>query len=329
MNKQPIIEYLTGEGAYPDEPDGRDLFIATAGQSKVDWEKGFDIYHNLDLELEIKNQGSSLSCVGQAVAYYAEVLQYIEVADEVEPEDYREFSAKSIYAQIRLPERGGSYLRDGVKTMVDYGINSEDVVESGSIEDVYLDKGFLTKENIAEAKIYQSEKFYMTAHYNDIDAVAEAIEVGNGAIIGFWGSNSGMQTAFITPPPEDYSERIWGHAVYGCGFLIINGKKYIKFVNSWGKSWGEKGFGYISEDYFKAKRVFSPWTLIDKKNTMANFKVLIVRDGQKWGVGIDTDRNLFVEYASSEEEYKLLGKKFGVEVIKKDGTFVEPNLIIK
>ena len=28
-------------------------------------------------------------------------------------------------------------------------------------------------------------------------------------------------------------------------------KKYIKFVNSWSTAWGDKGFGYMGEDYMK------------------------------------------------------------------------------
>lgn len=317
MTEKPYLR--PGTGALPDKEDARDLVFMASFQ-EIDWEAGFDVYKNIGFIPNVKNQGSSLSCVGQSTAYYAEVLEYAETGK------YKEMSAKSIYAQIRLGS-GGAYLRDGVKTMVDYGINLENRVTSGLREIQYQQKAFLEVEALLkQAKIYRSKSFYMTPLNNDIDIVARAIQKGNGAIIGFWGSNSGVREADIVPPPEDWSERIWGHAVYACGFGIRNGKKVIKFINSWDSSWGIGGYGYISEDYFKAKRVFSPWTLIDKQNIMANYETVIVRDGKKFGVGIDTGTGLYVEYASSEDEYKLLGKKFGIEVIKEDGSFVEPNI---
>jgi len=320
MTDKPYLR--PGAGALPDKEDARDLVFMASFQ-EINWEVGFDVYYYLGLTPQVKNQGSSFSCVGQATAYYAEVLNYIEESK------YKEMSAKSIYSQIRLPNRGGAYLRDGIKMMVDYGINLEDMVTSGRREIQYEQKAFLDKKSVLEqAKIFRSKSFYMTPVNNDIDVIAKAIEKGHGAVIGFWGSNSGVQTADIVPPPEDWSERIWGHAVFACGFGMRNGKKVIKFINSWDSSWGDGGYGYISEDYFKAKRVYSPWTLIDKQNIMADFNIVIVRDGKKFGVGIDSGTGLFVEFAKTEDEYKLLGAKYGIEVIKEDGSFVEPNIVL-
>ena len=48
--------------------------------------------------------------------------------------------------------------------------------------------------------------------------------------------------------------------------IIIDGKEYIIFVNSWGNGFGENGFGYIGKDYFEAGQIFNPWTLLDQKS---------------------------------------------------------------
>lgn len=38
------------------------------------------------------------------------------------------------------------------------------------------------------------------------------------------------------------------HAVVAVGVVKINGKEYLKFKNSWGKYWGQDGYGYLEMD---------------------------------------------------------------------------------
>lgn len=58
---------------------------------------------------------------------------------------------------------------------------------------------------------------------------------------------------------------------FNYGVLIVghydnfNGTKkgYFKFQNSWGKQWGEKGFGYISYAAFKKQKCLDMWIITD------------------------------------------------------------------
>jgi C1A family cysteine protease len=45
-----------------------------------------------------------------------------------------------------------------------------------------------------------------------------------------------------------------------------NGKKVIKCPNSWGTDWGDKGYLYLDEDYFKSNNVYVPNVLLDQAN---------------------------------------------------------------
>lgn len=62
------------------------------------------------------------------------------------------------------------------------------------------------------------------------------------------------------PDPKDPNYCYGGHAVCLCGFNDED--KTIKFKNSWGKSWGENGYGFIS--YYYARRyLWDAWVAKD------------------------------------------------------------------
>ena len=42
----------------------------------------------------------------------------------------------------------------------------------------------------------------------------------------------------------------YGVLIVGYNDNLSDGKGYFTFKNSWGKNWGDKGYGYISYDYF-------------------------------------------------------------------------------
>jgi C1A family cysteine protease len=61
----------------------------------------------------------------------------------------------------------------------------------------------------------------------------------------------------VIPLPAPNERPVGGHAIVIVGF--DDNQKRIKFVNPWGPSWGEHGFGYLSYDYIE-KFMDEAWT---------------------------------------------------------------------
>ncbi len=78
--------------------------------------------------------------------------------------------------------------------------------------------------------------------------------------MGVGGQNNGSWLSPFPLPPTKIS---WRHFLYGGKAKLIDGKKHIGFANSWGKSIGDNGWQWISEDYFNVPNaIFSIWTLM-------------------------------------------------------------------
>jgi len=262
-----MIGYKEGQnGAFQDRPDFRDRqFSEVMGAAQPDWVKGYEI----EGISKVENQNGSGSCVGQAFSKYAEVLHWYDEGIKVD------LSAKFIYGQIYLPQ-GGAYLRDAAKILVDKGDAEESLITSyeaqnapseAFMRDLVLDHQALENAIKYRGKEYRNVKI-------DIDEMALAIESGNGMVFAATGTNLGWATADVRKPLPN--ENKWGHAIYAVGYGMRNGKKAIKFINSWGTGWGEDGYGWMNEDYFfqyeQAPEIYDPlyifqgWTIIDIKN---------------------------------------------------------------
>jgi len=53
----------------------------------------------------------------------------------------------------------------------------------------------------------------------------------------------------MIPYPDNPDNVYGGHAVCAVGF--DDKTQLVKFKNSWGESWGDHGYGYISYDYVR------------------------------------------------------------------------------
>ena len=268
------MEY--GTGAVKDLRDERNYEYdhLIFGEPIVDWEVGFDIEKKLKTTLPVKDQKSSTSCVGQAWASYLYVKNWLELAkiyQEKTIEHLSELSAKAIYSQITLGYKAGARIADGGKLAKNWGAISELIVpsqENGlTSEDFMINKSWWTALITEQAKVLQVKEYRIIRAEDNIDMVAQTIQENDGAVIGFTGSNnSTWRNTFPKPPKPE--EKTWGHALYGGKFKLINGKKHIGILNSWGKDTGEQGWQWIDEIYFKSGNVFNPWTLIDKPNAI-------------------------------------------------------------
>lgn len=294
-----------GKGAIPDSMDERDYkYSELAGvTTPFNWQEGFDIERKMDWFLKVESQNGSLSCVGQSWAKYAEVLEMIE------NKNFTDLSAKDIYQRIFGP-KGGAEIRLGGKLLTALGVNTElDVpsyMDGKPPTEAYM-REFMAGDS--EALVYKAKSYASVIPFS-IDSIAQVIRDNNGCVSGFNGDNVGWSSAFVKPPVKIE----WGHAVYLVGAKLINGKKYIKFINSWGTGWGEKGFGYFGEEYLS--NMFSLWTLIDQINPN-NKKMLIKIDKDNNQYLIDEETRIGFSIANEQALAEITGhyKKFGDPVL--------------
>ena len=186
---------------------------------------------------EIKNQGTSSSCVAQATAYYVQLLNFLETGTQVE------MSARDIYSLIYLPS-GGAYVQDAFKKVCNTGCVVEAEAPSYIVTNGVKtppDEGFMrnradiTPTDQNDGMTYLA-KSYVTWNNTNIDLYKQAIVQGNGMVAVTWGNNQCFQTSPVLVPDLP-SQMVWRHGILFTGYDDI--KKQLEFVNSW-NGWGER-----------------------------------------------------------------------------------------
>lgn len=255
-----------GNGCVVDTSDERDFeldHLLGAGEP-FDWEKGYDVEGELGITIPVKDQNGSYSCVGQAIASLAYVLNCAEVKASGIANKVPEMSAKSVYSQITLGYGKGSSIRDAMSLLCDYGINTEEDVPSYKDgkppkEDFFMGKLWMNSGLDDKAKMFKGKEFRTLRAKDNIDLMAQAIRDNYAVVLGVQGCNNGTWRDIF----PQVGNKDWGHAMLGGKAVMIGGKKYIGVLNSWGLKTGGQGWQWLGEEWFKDDYVFNPWFYID------------------------------------------------------------------
>jgi hypothetical protein len=92
---------------------------------------------------------------------------------------------------------------------------------------------------------------------NFLDNINKSLAIGRPVEIGLFVYDSFMNTrnGWISLPNKKLEKNQGGHAValVGVGPYDVKQpqKNFYKFINSWGPTWGDKGFGFLPEDFVK------------------------------------------------------------------------------
>lgn len=219
-----------------DTPDSRDHIYNTARPATV------RIPTSVDMRLTcsaIEDQGNLGSCTGNAIAGAIELI-------DRRNRKMLDVSRLFIYYEERVLEGttnsdDGAYIRDGLKVVNKKGAPLESLWP-------YVESQFAVQPN---ANAYtDAAKRKVTAYQRCVDftAVRLALAAGNPVVVGFdvyasFETLSVARTGMMPYPNVLREQYLGGHAVCLVGYND-NTQRFIA-RNSWGTSWGDRGYFYM------------------------------------------------------------------------------------
>lgn len=253
---------LEGTGWIPDEYDRRDYTPNAPPVRKIFRPiLAADLPRKVDIRAScppIRDQGDLGSCTAHAVVGAMETL---EKTFKEKTQDYSElfeyFMARRRIAGL-VGDTGVS-IRDGIKAAAQFGIALESCWP-------YLTWRFDIEPDacIDQAKQFQALTYVSLYTVHDIKAT---VNEGLPVCIGFSVFDN-LAGGPDVPLPYGYEE-IGGHAVLIVGYdddYVIDGNKgAFIFRNSWGKDWGEDGYGYLPYWYFENDCASDFWVILTRE----------------------------------------------------------------
>jgi len=204
---------------------------------EVDWRK---------FDAPIRNQGNSGSCTGFSSAGSHQFLQIKE-----DPKTVFAPSGYFAYYNARVTEGSvnqdaGATIRDVVHGMVKQGITSEALWPS-------IDPQKVTVRPPVSA--YQEAEKHQVLKYQSVPqtlemmmaCIAARYSMQFGIILHRSFESSQTAKTGIVKMPGWFDSKVGGHAMRAVGYSTKN--KWFIVPNTWGTSWGDKGYCYIPFNY--------------------------------------------------------------------------------
>ncbi len=202
---------------------------------------------NLDLSAKmdyIYDQGNIGSCVANAASW---ALKYNKPA--LSPSRLYVY----YYARLFDFQQGdnrpniddGTTIQQGFRVLNKKGVCTETLYpyitsKQGLQPPKSLDAGALKNRVIQYAPVQQ-----------DINYMKNLLKMGYPFVFGIYVYQSFMTNAVtrtgIVPMPQSGEILLGGHAITAVGY--DDTRQVIKFANSWGRGWGDRGYGYIPYAY--------------------------------------------------------------------------------
>jgi len=226
--------------------------------TSFDWNAGYDIETGLGIalgipnfKLPVKNQGQSDSCGGQLAS------ELSAIQEAFTSKVFNERSAKYAYSHIFYPQ-GGTTVSKLENILLTRGVSRESLVSSYQngqppsepfMEDLSYETPVIDQDALTAI-----DTQILSVDMTNIDTVAQAIQSLNGVGMLFSGQNNGTWLG-ATPVLPVGTSNLWEHFVLLGKCRMLNGKKQIGLLNSWGNTVGDGGWQYLGEEWFGSKYV--------------------------------------------------------------------------
>jgi len=251
-----LVENKSRYNWLPDKPDARDNFFNAAAVAPAQLLPAVDLRQ---YDSPIQDQGQIGSCTGNAIA------GLINLIDRKINNTPLQVSRLFIYYQERVYEGtvyydSGAYIRDGIKTVYTYGAPTESLWPYQT-RLLYNRPSTSAWTDAAKRKVTGYQRVLTL---NDIKV---ALSAGNPVVIGFtvYASFEGSvnnNTGMMPFPNVNTEQVLGGHAVAVVGYNDnLNGGRLI-CRNSWGTSWGDRGYFYMPYQVITNTNMSSDFWLI-------------------------------------------------------------------
>lgn len=274
-----------GMGWLPDYPDFRDYTEKTGEVKQVLEPTGLLKAKRLPGSIDLRNwcspvedQGSLGSCTAHAGAGIIEYYERKSFGRHIDAS--RLFLYKVTRNLMRMKGDTGAFLRTTMGAMVLFGVPPEEYWPYTEDE-----KGFDREPPAfcyAFAQNYQTVKYFRhdppgTPGDVVLNKVKMYLSAGHPSMFGFTVYNS-IEQAEDTgkiPFPSPKEKREGGHAVLAIGYddkmkiknrygkVETTGALLIR--NSWGKAWGENGYGWLPYEYVLRGLAEDLWSVLKKE----------------------------------------------------------------
>jgi C1A family cysteine protease len=252
--------HVRGYGWRPQLPDARDRVYAARLQAPAP--PAYDLRPSMP---PVYDQGQLGSCTGNAIAAAMEYERDRQALPDFIP------SRLFIYYNERALEGtvssdSGAVIRDGIKVVNADGVCQETLWP--------YDIGMFTVK--PPKRCYVAALTDKAVQYEAIQTLGDlkdAISSNLAVVFGFtvyqsFESQSVAQTG-VMPMPKPHESTVGGHAVLAVGYSDAKSQLIVR--NSWGASWGDRGYFYMPYQYVTGSKVSSDTSPINGAHLASDF----------------------------------------------------------
>lgn len=247
-----------------DKADFRDSRYSDRHKARATYTTSFDLRPKCS---PVVDQGQLGSCTANAIV--SGVREFVMINDEKRP--MVGLSRLFIYWYERemegdINEDGGASLRDGMKAITNIGVCTESLLPY----DVTKFTIAPNESQIKEASNYKLSGYQRVSSLVQMkDALIHSHPIAMSMTIFESFESEDVAKTGIVPMPQPNEQQLGGHATCIVGFDDkLHGGCFI-VRNSWGDSWGDKGYFYLP--YGMLKYFMDAWTVQYGKKFLSDY----------------------------------------------------------